>query len=112
MGEDAIQVCPQGASGFARWTCGLDGLWSSERPNLGECQSLWLSRLEQRLQGASGLNEVASDLSTSTSTKTLYGGDLNVVAKILQALGMISHKKSLMTIFDHKHKIKNFIKFS
>ena len=87
MGEDAIQVCPQGSSGFARWACGLDGLWSSERPNLGECQSLWLSRLEQRLQGASSsLNEVASDLSASTETKTLYGGDLNVVAKILQAL--------------------------
>ena len=26
------------------------------------------------------------------------------------ALGMISHKKSLITIFRHKHKIKNFIK--
>ena len=25
-------------------------------------------------------------------------------------LGMISHKKSLITIFGHKHKIKNFIK--
>ena len=27
-----------------------------------------------------------------------------------QLLGMISHKKSLITIFGHKHKIKNFIK--
>jgi len=27
-----------------------------------------------------------------------------------QKLGMISHKKSLITIFGHKHKIKNFIK--
>ena len=25
-------------------------------------------------------------------------------------IGMISHKKSLKTIFGHKHKIKNFIK--
>ena len=25
-------------------------------------------------------------------------------------LGMISHEKSLITIFGHKHKIKNFIK--
>ena len=25
-------------------------------------------------------------------------------------LGMISHKKSLITIFGHKHKIKNFVK--
>jgi len=87
MGEDAIQVCPQGSSGFARWSCGLDGLWSSERPNLGECQSLWLSRLEQRLQGAtSSLNAVASELSGSTETKTLYGGDFNIVAKLMQAL--------------------------
>ena len=87
MGEDAIQVCPQGSSGFARWSCGLDGMWSSERPNLGECQSLWLSRLEQRLQGAtSSLNNVASDLATSTETKTLFGGDFNIVAKLMQAL--------------------------
>merc|ERR1711935_955035 len=82
-----IQVCPQGSSGFARWSCGLEGMWSSERPNLGECQSLWLSRLEQRLQGAtSSLNNVASDLSTSTETKTLFGGDFNIVAKLMQAL--------------------------
>ena len=27
-----------------------------------------------------------------------------------ELLGKISHKKSLMTIFGHKHKIKNFIK--
>merc|ERR1712209_394850 len=87
MGEDAIQVCPQGSSGFARWSCGLDGMWSSERPNLGECQSLWLSRLEQRLQGAtSSLNNVASDLATSTETKTLFVGDFNIVAKLMQAL--------------------------
>ena len=26
------------------------------------------------------------------------------------SIGMISHKKSLITIFGHKHKIKNFIK--
>merc|ERR1719225_1373398 len=87
MGEDAIQVCPQGSSGFARWSCGLDGLWSSQRPNLGECQSLWLSRLEQRLQGASSsLTHVASDLAQSTETKSLYGGDFNIVAKLMQAL--------------------------
>ena len=29
---------------------------------------------------------------------------------LTELLGMISHKKSLKTIFGHKHKIKNFIK--
>ena len=32
-----------------------------------------------------------------------------VAAITLEELGMISHKKSLITIFGHKHKIKNFI---
>ena len=31
-------------------------------------------------------------------------------ARLDVVLGMISHKKSLITIFGHKHKIKNFIK--
>ena len=29
----------------------------------------------------------------------------------VEPLGMISHKKSIITIFGHKHKIKNFIFF-
>ena len=29
---------------------------------------------------------------------------------IVYSLGIISHKKSLITIFGHKHKMKNFIK--
>ena len=37
------------------------------------------------------------------------GGAFQVSLSQLQ-LGMISHKKSLITIFGHKHKIKNFIK--
>ena len=89
IGEDAIQVCPQGSSGFARWSCGIDGLWSSQIPNLGECQSQWLGRLEQRLQmggGASAVIEIAQELSASTETKSLYGGDMAVVAKILQGI--------------------------
>ena len=37
-------------------------------------------------------------------------GYLNDIVLELKSLGMISHKKSLITIFGHKHKIKNFIK--
>ena len=31
------------------------------------------------------------------------------IGHIVNDIGMISHKKSLITIFGHKHKIKNFI---
>ena len=40
-----------------------------------------------------------------SSVGTLSNDSSNIVE-----LGMISHKKSLITIFVHKHKIKNFIK--
>jgi len=89
QGEDAIQVCPQGSTGFARWTCGPDGVWSSPTPNLGECQSQWLSRLESKLTlggGSSVVVEIAGELSASTEMKSLYGGDLIIAAKILQSI--------------------------
>ena len=36
--------------------------------------------------------------------------DVEVGLFLSGGLGMISHKKSLITIFGHKHEIKNFIK--
>ena len=42
----------------------------------------------------------------------VYGFDMSCIRNVAlqEPLGMISHKKSLITIFGHKHKIKNFIK--
>jgi len=86
-GDVAIKICPQGSTGFARWACGSDGAWSSEHPNLSECQSTWLTRMEQSLQSNSApLNTIAMELAASSETKTLYGGDFTVAAKIMQAL--------------------------
>ena len=88
-GEVAIKVCPQGSSGFARWACGSDGRWTSDFPNLSECQSNWLARMEASLQGNTAgrsLNGLGLELAALTETKTLYGGDFAVAAKIMQAL--------------------------
>ena len=41
--------------------------------------------------------------------KVLCASELKAEAKKRQELGMISHKKSLITIFGHKQKIKNLI---
>ena len=86
-GDVAIKVCPQGSTGFARWACGSDGRWSSDFPNLSECQSSWLTRMEQNLQSNTvSLNAIAMELAASSETKILYGGDFTVAAKIMQAL--------------------------
>ena len=43
---------------------------------------------------------------------TPYITKAHTETKRSKALGMISHKMSLTTIFGHKHEIKNFIKIS
>ena len=85
-GQEAIQVCPPGSNGFARWTCGDDGEWTTELPNLSECQSLWLSRLESRMHATTAIGSVSAELAAHSEAKILYGGDLPIVATIVQGL--------------------------
>ena len=85
-GQEAIQVCPPGSNGFARWKCGADGEWTTELPNLSECQSLWLSRLESRMHATTAIGSVGAELAAHTEAKILFGGDLPIVATIVQGL--------------------------
>ena len=85
-GQEAIQVCPPGSNGFARWKCGADGEWTTELPNLSECQSLWLSRLESRMHATTAIGSVSAELAAHSEAKILYGGDLPIVATIVQGL--------------------------
>ena len=81
VAEVAIQPCPGGTSGFARWQCGEDGLWMLPTPDLSECQAHWVARLEARLRGGEAAIAVAADLAAVTETRGLYGWDLLVCAK-------------------------------
>ena len=55
---------------------------------------------------SAALNPNAAEFAPRTET---VEEDATTVAPPLAPLGMISHKKSLITIFGHKHKIKVFI---
>ena len=85
-GDLAIQPCPGGSSGFAKWRCGSDSSWYLGSPDLSECQSHWLSRLEARLRKGEAVVELATELATLTSDRTLYGGDLGLITQLLQSL--------------------------
>ena len=85
-GELAIQPCPGGSSGFAKWRCGSDSAWFSASPDLGECQSHWVTRLDSRLRKEGDLLAVAEELAQGSQQKTLYGGDLAVVTQLLASL--------------------------
>ena len=86
VNEAAIQPCPGGTTGFARWHCGQDGLWLLPTPDLSECRAHWVTRLETRLRNGEAAVGVAADLAAVTETRGLYGGDLLVTAQLLQGL--------------------------
>ena len=83
-GQIAFKVCPPGSSGLARWTCGDNAQWMFEMPNLGECHSTWLSRLETLMHSHGWVKAISSELAMMTASKMLYGGDLPVVNGIIQ----------------------------
>ena len=86
VAETAIQPCPAGTSGFARWQCGGEGLWELPTPDLSECRAHWVARLETRLRSGEAAVGVAADLAAVTETRVLYGGDLQVTTQLLQSL--------------------------
>ena len=85
-GDLAIQPCPGGSSGFAKWRCGSDSTWYTASPDLSECQSHWLTRLEDKLRKEGNVVDVATDLTEFLVSKTLYGGDLTMITHLLQSL--------------------------
>ncbi|KAL1492686.1 hypothetical protein ABEB36_010905 [Hypothenemus hampei] len=90
--ETAVQPCPPGTTGFAKWNCSENSLstyaeWTPEHPDLSECRSVWLTSLEQRLLlGKDLLMSIIRDLSTVTGSKTLYGGDMAITTKIIRKM--------------------------
>ena len=66
--------------------------------------ALFLLQLQFSIQF--GYNDL--DCGVERERQGVYSND--VVIQHHDRIGMISHKKSLITIFGHKHKITNFIK--
>jgi len=85
-GDLAIQPCPGGSSGFAKWRCGSDAAWYLGAPDLSECQSHWLTRLEARLRKGEPVVELVTELAALAEERTLYGGDLGLITQLLQSL--------------------------
>ena len=83
-GDLAIQPCPGGSSGFAKWRCGSDSAWYLGSPDLSECQSHWLARLEARLRKGEPVVTLADELADLASERTLYGGDLGTILDLME----------------------------
>ena len=82
-GHEAVRMCPPGSSGFAKWKCQNDGHWSADFPNLSNCQSNWIRRLDPKRTSFSYL---LSKLDQYSSSRPLYGGDIPFIVRMLQVL--------------------------
>ncbi|XP_029345883.1 latrophilin Cirl isoform X1 [Acyrthosiphon pisum] len=106
-GEEAVQPCPGGAAGLARWRCQtyIKGVTfrSPPTPDLSECRSVWLSSLEGRLHQGDSIISIANDLSQVTDSKPLYGGDMMTTTKMLRDVAQ-KMEKDMVTFPDKQQQ--------
>ncbi|KAG5324856.1 LPHN protein, partial [Acromyrmex heyeri] len=87
-GDVAVQSCPGGANGLARWRClarGESAFWHRDNPDLSECRSVWLTTLENRVTDGDVILGISRELSQVTNnSRGLYGGDMMITTKIIK----------------------------
>lgn len=87
-GDMAVQSCPGGANGLAKWRCVVHGdtaSWHLDSPDLSECRSVWLTTLENRVTDGEMILGISRELSQVTNnSRGLYGGDMMITAKIIK----------------------------
>nr|XP_012147882.1 PREDICTED: latrophilin Cirl-like isoform X4 [Megachile rotundata] len=87
-GDVAVQSCPGGANGLARWRClarGDSAFWHRDSPDLSECRSVWLTTLENRVTEGDVILGISRELSQVTNnSRGLYGGDMMITTKIIK----------------------------
>ncbi|XP_048264306.1 latrophilin Cirl-like isoform X2 [Bombus affinis] len=87
-GDVAVQSCPGGANGLARWRClarADTAFWHRDSPDLSECRSVWLTTLENRVTEGDVILGISRELSQVTNnSRGLYGGDMMITTKIIK----------------------------
>ena len=91
-GQVALQPCPIGATGLARWYCAesdlddLGGHWQGQTPDMSDCKSVAMTNLESQMRQEDPENVLVSSLAYLTRTKALYGGDLEAVVSVMRTV--------------------------
>lgn len=84
-----MQRCPIGSTGHARWECAEvngEAVWATEQPDMSNCKSGAMSKLEEQVRNEDPDNVIVSSLAYQTRTKSLYGGDLETVVATMRTI--------------------------
>lgn len=85
-GSIAVQTCPGGSQGKARWACirvGSVPQWAPSKPDFSDCHSFWMINLEDRLERGDALVGFGNELAEMTRAKILYGGDVYRATEVI-----------------------------
>jgi hypothetical protein len=85
-GKEAVQPCPIGATGHAKWSCRDDGRWATPTPDMSHCKSVAMANLESQVRKQDPENVLVSALAYLTRTKSLYGGDLETAVSTMRTV--------------------------
>ena len=91
-GQPAIQPCPIGATGLAKWSCleetaaGGGTRWSGAQPDMSGCKSVAVDNLEAQVRKEDPETVLVSSLAYLTRTRSLYGGDLEATVSIMRTV--------------------------
>ncbi|RWS26963.1 G-protein coupled receptor protein-like protein [Leptotrombidium deliense] len=113
VGQPAIQTCPSGSRGVARWLCVTDAnnlpVWSSEEADLSDCTSHWVLLLEDTMNKDDlSVTNLAMKLSRMTKIKTLYGGDIYRITDIVSHL--VVRMEAILEEFSDYRSRNQFVK--
>ena len=90
-GDTAIQPCPPGSTGLARWVCGgreeaAPAYWTTSQPDMSDCRSLSMTKLETKVEGGDLENVLSASLAHHTRSEVSYGGDVESATAIMKTL--------------------------
>jgi len=88
-GKTAAIPCPLSTQGMATWECSEAGKWSSPRPDLSNCRSLWLSKIHEQLRSPLPPVHLAKETAHYANSNALFGGDISA---LLSAMGALAEK--------------------
>ncbi len=115
VGQVALQPCPLGATGLARWYCTNEGpngqpQWQGPSPDMSDCKSISMSKLEEQVINQDPENVLVSSLNYVTRTKSLYGGDLEAAVSIMRKVASriqyrLQSPSTFHDKFNHTHTV-------
>ena len=88
-GTIASVTCPPATHGMAHWICDSKGKWMTLRPDMSQCQSIWLRKIREKLydrERQPSIVHLSNDMAHYAGASELYGGDILILLDTIETM--------------------------